>query len=223
MSQRQTFVYEPELIAITYEQFSQALARLEYGTTTRVGLQLLAATGCRISELDHFSPSHLLDGVLYWRPGKNQKGMRREQLPPALITELVEHRRRYRCSSEQLLNVSGTTFVRYFDRDARPVIGGAWSERGEIYLNGKGWAEGWRLHLKGFRKTFQTILFNYFYEKYGEPMIAAEWVAKRMKHTNPSITVKHYISDHERIGVGRWVAWMETGSAPIQTKVLDFI
>lgn len=222
-TQRQEFLFEPECAAITFDQFSAALERLPYASVERIGLQLLAATGCRITELDRMDPANILDGAIYWRPGKNQKGLRKEHLPPGLLAEIAAYRRIARIRESFVMGIESPTFVRYFDRDCRPRIGGAWTARGRLYMNGRGWTEGWSLHLKGFRKTFQTVLFAYFYEKYNDAQVALEWVSKRMKHSSKHITAYHYLQDYEKVQVARWLEWLETGDAPIQSRLIDYL
>lgn len=221
--QRHEFLFETEQAGISFADFQRALERLPYGSTSRVALQLLAATGCRITELDRMDPGRVLDGFLYWRPGKNQKGLRREFLPQGLRDELVAYRASHRVKTAFLLGIESQTIVRNFDRDDRPSIGGSWGERSEVFLNGRGWGGGWRLHLKGFRKTFQTVLFAHFYRKYGDANVALEWVSKRMKHSSKHITAYHYLQDYEKLDVNRWVEWLETGRAPQQSRIYDFM
>lgn len=219
--QQLQFRFEPELAAITYLAFREALQHFPYGSDLRVGIQLLAATGSRIQELDAMDPANLLDDVLHWCPGKNQKGLRHERLPVPLVEEITYHRRHHRVTNSRLLGPNAQTLTRKFNKE-RTQLNGAWTERRPRYRRVFGRDEGWRCTLKGFRKTFQTVLFAYFYKKYGDAYVAAEMVAKRMKHSDKGITLQHYIEDYTRIDINRWLAWLNTGFGPHQARLSDY-
>jgi len=52
---------------------------------------MLALTGCRLAELNTMREEHLRGNIIFWQPGKNQKGWRREALPEWYLRELREY------------------------------------------------------------------------------------------------------------------------------------
>lgn len=200
-------ILDPEWIvtAIHWVDFKYLLERLPYGHPVRVMTLMLAYTGCRVSELSKMSISHFKGNSISWKPGKNQVGMRRELLPDSFIAELVFYRKANKTNSEQLFSFNHVTFRTYFNR-LRKQIGGRWLDYSEEALHVDPDRKMYLLQLKGFRKTFQTVLFKYYMEKYNDAGVALEMVSKRMRHSSEQMTAYHYIENYKAIDVDSWVS-----------------
>lgn len=227
MTQRLCFnksILDPEtgVSAISWNQFKQLLGVLEYGCTTRVMLLMLAYTGCRVSELEKFLVSDFVGNTVWWRPGKNQKGKRKETLPDCYLEELKFYRASHKVYGDKLFGAKASTFRTKFCR-WRQQAGGEWLEKESIESN-LGSNVPYKLKLKGFRKTFQTVLFKYYYEKYNDHNIALGFVSKRMRHSTVDMTLRHYIDNYEKIGVVEWVEnfYCEKPSYECQTRLGEF-
>lgn len=199
-------ILDPEwqVSAITWKDFSYLLSFLKYGSVERVMLLMLAYTGCRISELSIMETRDLNDLVISWRLGKNQVGRRKESLPESFVQELKFYRANNLTDSTRLFGVSHVTFRTRFNR-LRKTVGGIWAEHSEDDLRADKTKKPYLLRLKGFRKTFQTVLFKYYIEKYGDAAVALEFVSRRMKHSSTHMTAYHYIENYEVINVVQWI------------------
>lgn len=194
---------EWEVTAIRYKDFYDLLVNLPYGSAVRVMTLMLFYTGCRVIELNKMYLSNLSGNTIYWHPGKNQKGFRKETLPEKFITELKYYRSVERCNSTQLFGINHISYRTLFNK-LRPDIGGAWMvKEGKISCDPSKTA--WKLQLKGARKTFQTILFKYFMDKYQDAGVAMEMISKRMRHSSRHMTAYHYIENYEVLDVDRWI------------------
>lgn len=63
----------------------------------------------------------------------------------------------------------------------------------------------YRYSWSGFRKTFQTLVFAYYWKKYQDSGVALEMVSKRMKHSSKGITAKHYIENVDSIQANQYL------------------
>ena len=184
--------------AVPYPAIKEVLDYLEYGNVIRVMFEMLAITGCRISELDKFKMSELYGGVIYWKPAKRQP-YRKEQLPAWYIKELLYYRKNNRVYQNKIFGISANTFRRYFNRDVRPKLPSWTRVRLRAY---KGALETeYILQLKGLRKTFQTHLFAQEYEKWKDANVAMEFTSKRMRHSTKHMTAYHYLENFETLDV----------------------
>ena len=199
-------ILDPEfdVQAISYQDFKKLFLHLPYGSVVRVMLLMLAFTGCRVSELGTMLASDVCDNCVFWRPGKNQKGRRKETLPCCFVQELLFYRASHKVDA-RLFGLTGNTFRRKFNM-LRREVGGVWMEKTDKPVKNSAFPNmQFRLQLKGFRKTFQTVLFKYYLEKYGDAAVALEFVSKRMRHSCTHMTAYHYIENYEVIDVVSWV------------------
>lgn len=157
---------------------------------------MLAFTGCRISELDNFYISGLKGNRIYWRVGKNQKGLRMCILPQWYLNELMHYRSNpeYKFDSKHLFGIKACTFQRRFSKEIRGKLPNEWQEMGRFYTN-RGWDRVYLFQLKGLRKTWATHCFSRYWHHYGSPSVALEATCKEMKHSNKGITLSHYIEE----------------------------
>ena len=188
--------------AIPPTRIKEVLDYLPYGNQIRVMFQFLAITGSRISELDRMRTDRILKSqnkyFLIWSLGKNQKAFRKEEIPEQLVQELRESRKNRRCFQNRLFSMSSDTFRRVFNRDVRPNLSDAWTER-KIKLSKGQLQTEYVLQLKGLRKTFQTLNFAQELRKWNNPDIALEFTSKRMRHSSKHITAYHYIVNFDQV------------------------
>lgn len=187
---------------VPYDAFKELLPALPYGSVLRVMTLMLAYTGMRESELDKCYVNNLCGNTFYWCLGKNQtnKRPRKEVLPECYVQELAYYRQTNRVSQDKLFGVSAETYRRYFNKH-REIVGGAWKEKERLPTR----RENYVLLIKSFRKNFQTIIFAYYYQKYGDAGVALEFTAKRMRHSSKNITAYHYIENFEKVQVEKWL------------------
>lgn len=184
-------LYE-EINTIPFEEITDTLSRMNYASPERVMFEILAITGCRISELDKMNYSQLYDDLLVWSLGKNQRRSRKENLPVYLVNEIKEMRSKYRCSSK-LFPISSSTFVRYFNRDVRPKLSPSWIKK-RTSLERKTLKEEYVYRLKLLRKNYQTLLFKKYLDKFeGHYDIALQFTSKRMRHSSTKMTAYYYL------------------------------
>lgn len=202
---QESCILDPEvsLQAICYSDFKTLISSLGYATPVRVMLLMLAYTGCRVAELERMRYTDLVGNTIYWRPGKNQKGHRKETLPQSYINELNVYRADYPVAQGLVFGMRADVFRRHFNC-LRKDVGGRWVLKTSEELNGPSRNKNYVLQLKGLRKTFQTILFRYYSQKYGDSMVALGMVAKRMRHAAKETTLHHYIEAHDKIEADRW-------------------
>lgn len=212
-----------QALCVTWSEFKELLLKIPYGHPVRVMVLMLAYTGCRVSELDNMFMSNLSERTIRWRCGKNQKGSREETLPRTYFEELIHYRAHYRTDDQRVFGFSHITFSRRFNM-ARATIGGSWVEKGRGCTNGTKAYPHYRLQLRYFRKTFQTICFKHYYEKYNDASVALEWVSKRMRHSSEHLTAYHYIQNLDHLRVTEWLAlfFNEKPSYEAQRRLTEF-
>lgn len=203
------------------------MTRLPPAHPVRVGILLLALTGCRVAELDRLNPRNLAEGWIYWQPGKNQRGWRRELLPRWFLQELALYRETHRVPQARMLGYQGHVLRRYFNRDVRPFLGRAWNTK-RFLPNGRRYKEhinvdSYTLQLKGFRKSFATTIFYREYQRWGDAGVALEFTSKRMRHSTKGMTAYHYLEEFDAAQVEKWDQFTRTdGPRVVQQRLPDY-
>lgn len=214
---------------IPFSEFARLLRFYPRGHVVRVMCLMLAFTGCRPSELERMYLTDGPDGCgiknnhIYWLPGKRQTGYRKEFLPEWYIQELEEYRRTHRVYENKIFGIKYSVCRRYLHKD-RVKIGGLWTERQEGPINKSyiGKAD-LKLQLKGFRKSFGSVIFKDFWEEFGDAGAAVQFTCQRMGHSNMGITVGHYIAGFRGCDVDRWRRWLkQEENIDCQTRIGDF-
>lgn len=196
--------YDPDGHCLPFSLIEELYLFLPYGTPLSCWIKINEETGCRLEETDDMQFSFIKDNELFWTLGKNQVGFRSELLSQELYDEIVYMRKHNRILGDNLLPCKTDTLRRYFNKFIMPKLSIAWHKTRPILKNNgfrKVITYERRYQLKGFRKNFQTILFYYYWKKYGDAAIAAEMVSKRMKHSSTKITIKSYIENVEQLGI----------------------
>lgn len=186
--------------AIPLDEVQRAFDTLSYGSSTRVMFGMLALTGCRMRELDRMRRSMVYGDVLHWFLGKRQRHVRKVRLPGWFWSELRYHWSLERPPLDRMFSISAETFRRYFNRDARPLLGGVWEERAVRY-QGERVVYGFRYQLNGLRKNYQTLRFSSQWQRWRDAQVAVEFTSKEMKHKSTHITCHHYIENFESLGL----------------------
>ena len=199
--------YEMEGRALPFDVIKNLFLSLKYASTLSIGCKLLYYTGCRIAELEEMKKENIINGFLYWRCGKNQtKHFRKEYLPCKFIEEIKTYWKTNRTPYDKIMGVKSDAFRMYFVKN-RHRLNNIWGFKIPIYQN-KLIKYEYKYQLKGFRKTFATLLFYYYWRKYSDANIGAEMVAKRMKHSAKHITITHYIENAEQIQANKFTNLM---------------
>lgn len=191
---------EQDGTAIPLDEVKKVLDFMTYASTVRVMFGMLFWTGSRIIELDNMKRGNIYDGYVYWKTGKNQNDYRKEKLPSYFIEELQEYWHTNRILGDKMFGVASDTFRRYFNRDVRPFLGGAWHEERLVFKIGTIQREN-ILQLKGLRKTFQTYVFAQELYKWNNPEIALQFTSKKMRHSSTRITAYHYLNNFDVLGI----------------------
>lgn len=214
---------EDENVSISYTVFMEAVQALAYASAERVILLFLAYTGCRVTELKNIYIYNLSGNTIFWACGKNQKGERKETLPDSYLEELKEYRSRYKTDDKHMFHMKGRAWRRAFNQ-LRPQIGGSWMERSGKTLNCSWKQAAYKVQPRALRKVFQTILFQYYYEKYGDADVALIRVSKRMRHSSKGITGEHYVESAEQIEARKWVQYFYSKKPKYesQKRLFDF-
>lgn len=173
---------------------------MPYASSNRVMFTMLFLTGCRLTCLDRMRLRNLHGEHLYWRPGKNQKGWRKERLPIEYLEELRAYRETHRVDQDRLFGIASETFRREFNRASRPTLGPAWRRKRPVMRNERLDLE-YVYQLKGLRKDFQTLDFKRNYDELCDAGLAIEMTSKRMRHSSTKITARHYIENFDALGV----------------------
>ena len=199
---------------------------LPYANGIRVGLQLLFYTGCRLSELTQMRRSELIDGVIYWKLGKNQthKAHRRERLPDAFMEELKLYWKTHRMPENRVYHATGSSLARRLNAEIRPLLREQWRDKVRT-LRKSGFTWEYVYQLKGFRKIFATLIFVHYYTKFNDAYVAGEMTAKRMMHSDSGLTWHHYILCAEQIDAKKYMHLLpfEISGTSAQRTVMDFI
>jgi len=205
---------------IPYSSFKELLAVLPPGHNIRVPIILLALTGCRLCELNRMKSGHLHGNALYWKPGKNQRGWRRETLPLWFVKELDEYRNRYRVPIGSIIGCSGQGLRRMFNHKTRGFLGPDWQIKASVPFSG---LRPHVLQLKGFRKSFATTIFWREYRKWRDAGVALEFASKRLRHSTKGMTAHHYLKEFDHVEVEGWDQFLNGEKALlVQARLPDF-
>lgn len=200
--------YDCEPRAIPVPLVLEAIRKSEYANVLGLAIQYRFMTGCRGKELDHTDPNKQSNGSIFWRLGKNQtKHFRKEHISEKWWAEYDFYRHKQGVPTKKLFHICNNTLQRYFNRDLRPILSAAWNEKIPVMRKNEICLE-YRYQWSGFRKTFQTLLFAYYWTKYDDANIAMEMVSKRMKHSSTGMTVKHYIDDCDAINAKAYIGML---------------
>lgn len=188
---------------VPFENVVEALNAMAYGSTERVMFKMLYYTGARISELDNMRISMLFGTKLHWELGKNQTGVRCEELPEDFIKELVFYRKGHRVYGDKMFGISNETFGRYFNKFVRPRLPQGWHRKKLAFREGRA-GENYVLQLKGLRKNKATLSFWKDYLKWKSSDVALEFTCKKMQHSSKHITATHYIENFDALRLEKY-------------------
>lgn len=208
---------------IPFDKALEAINFMEYGSDVRVMFEMSFLTGCRLSELNNMRVSKLFEDVLFWNIGKNQRGFRKQKLPPSYLEELKNYRENNRVYKDKLFGVSSESFRKYFHRDVRPKLSPAWQEK-RLFSRKNELREEFVLQLKGLRKNYQTLEFAKQLDKWKDSSIALEFTSKKMKHSSKHITAYHYIENFETLQIDKYkqLTPEQILKNRGQTRIIDF-
>lgn len=212
--------------ALSWPAIKELYDYLPWGNPIRVMARVCQQTGAHKVELDLMKKSLLHeDGTFFFECAKKRaKQMRKVQLSEDLLRELKFYWENNLTYADRMFGISSDTWTRYFNRDVRPRLSHLWNEKRPVAEKGKLVLE-YVSQLKGFRHTYATMKFAKYYERYKDAYIAAEMVARDLKHSAKAITVRHYVINLEMLGLDTCLKYephtiMENIS---QSRVLDFI
>jgi len=189
-----------ESYAIPFSEVNRAVQQMPKNTDARVMFIMLVLTGCRIKALDKMRPDRIMNGYLYYDPGKKQGSLIKERMPDWFLEELRDYRDHRKVPGNALFAISSETFRRYFNRDIRPSMPGTWMKKILIPFK-DGLKMEFIYELKGLRKNFQTLEFARQMKHWGNPEIALQFTSKKMKHSTTRITAHHYLCNFENLGI----------------------
>lgn len=216
---------------IPISEIMKAVNTMDYASTERIMFQFLCLLGCRIQELnnmklDDIYPYDANMYIVYWKKGKNQKGYRSELITKSVYYELAKYRETHKIEGNKLFGATGQTFVRYFNRDIRPMLGGEWIIKAPNPENH--WKIEYVYQIKGLRKTFVTYSFKEYYEKWKNPDMALEEISKQMGHKTKRMTSMHYLQETKELDIDRYFNSACQGLAniinqkDIQLRIFDY-
>lgn len=212
--------------ALTWPAIRELYDFLPWGDPVRVMARVAQQTGCHKIELNMMKKSFLHeDGTFYFETAKKRaKQLRKVQLSMDLVKELNHYWNHHMTFKDMMFGISSDTWTRYFNRDVRPKLSHVWNEKRPTAEKGKLYLE-YVCQLKGFRHTYATMKFAKAYDRYKDAYVAAEMVAKDLKHSVKAITVRHYIFNLDLLGLETCLKYephnvMENVS---QARVLDYI
>lgn len=221
--------YEPEGRAVPVHLIREAIASAYYLSKISRALEILFTSGARLSEVKKMHLKARFGNFQAWKLGKNQTGMmRQEYFPDSLWTKILRGMDKDKHSSDLICDLEGKTILRYFNRDIRPHLSLEWRQKVRVLRNkGGSLSVGYeyKYQLKGFRKTFATLMFAYFWKKYGSADIALEKVSKRMKHNSKWMTMNHYVDMCRQIDAMKYCDQLpfEHLSGETQSNIADFM
>lgn len=231
MEQQQIAVEINDVKAIPFCEVKRLIEFLEYASAVRVMVSIAALTGCRMSELDCMTRNSIVasDRVyLVWRPGKGQKGQRKEALPRWFLPELDLYLKTHALiakggSEAPLFNFNHHSLRRYINQFVRPKVGGAWLTK---TMNTRGSMNGseYLYQLKHLRHNFATLDFARNIERWGKD-VAIEFTAKRLRHSSYKMTVGYYIESFEALRIHKYRAFSMADilRGAGQMKLFEFI
>lgn len=195
-----TLDHDTEGHSIPIPYIKAAIESMTYASTERVMFQMLYYTGCRLTCLDRMFKKNLYGEWLYWQPGKNQRGFRKERLTTEYLEELGIYWNTHRVTGQAFFGVTGETFRGYFKNIVRPKLPSMWQRKRPI-VKTTGVDYEYVYQLKGLRKNFQSLDFKRQLDEWGDPGIAIEMTSKRMCHSSTKITARHYVENFRTLGI----------------------
>lgn len=187
-----------EVEAVPFKAVLNALRCMRYASKERVMFEMLVLTGCRLQALDNMRTGMLIDGVVFYHPGKNQKGYIKNELPIWYLKELSEYRKYARCWGDHLFSCSADSFRRYFV-SVRQNLTPEWRER--VLMPKHGALEDcYRLQLKGLRKLYFTNEYRRLYALWKDSGVALAMTSASARHSSTRMTCAHYIRDFKQLG-----------------------
>lgn len=195
--------------AVPVENLLEVVQFLQYAHPLRVYIQFLFLTGCRTSEACKMEfegkDSFIKGNYVFWRCGKNQKGIwRKEYLPDFFLKELDQYKKQTKGVYGKLFHTAPKSMSKYFTDQIRPYLSADWHERAVVP---HGLALEHILQLKGLRKSFATLCFWGYWDEYNSADVGMHLVCKRMRHSTTGMTVSHYIEQGERMNRDKWKGW----------------
>lgn len=187
-----------ECEAVPFCACQKAIRCMQYASKERVMFEMLVLTGCRLQALDNMRIGMLINGEVFYHPGKNQKRYLKSELPAWYLKELSEYRKSGRVWGDHLFSCTADSFRRYFV-EVRKRLTPEWRELVLMPRQGR-LCDTYRLQLKGIRKMFWTAEFRRQLEKWKSSEVALEMVSKLAAHSTNHMTAYHYIRDFSQIG-----------------------
>ena len=112
-----------ESYAIRFNDVVRLLDFYEPGHPYRTAYAIYFCTGMRVCELDNLGRDSLVQNILTWNLGKNQKGTRSVVLPPWLVKEIHMYIERHPTTKKRLFPFSANSLTRKL-YDIREELGG---------------------------------------------------------------------------------------------------
>lgn len=188
---------------IPIDDVIRALQKLPYGNVHRCMMSMRFLTGCRNSELDNMMKSRIINGAIYWKKGKNQKGYRKEKLPDKFIEEL---KYMWQCNHTKLdavFPITAETFMTQFNKLIRPVLGGKWLlKKPALFHNFARLTYIYQLSY--LRKDFFTLDNANNYNRFKSLDVALYMTQKRMGHHCAYMTQAHYIQSWKSLDMDKY-------------------
>lgn len=191
--------------------FLEVIDFLPYGHEVRVMISHLFLTGCRLCELDIMAEEskdcYLKGTRIFWKPGKGQKGWRTAELSVSYLRELMYYQETHKTEQNKLFGISAETLRRYFNRDVRPFLSEKWNLPTDK-PDCKSPIDTFKFMLKGFRKTYATLIFAKAAKKHNDDYsFALTYTCKVMLHSSERITANHYVNEIEPLEIDKWLGW----------------
>lgn len=216
-----------EFSAIPYREIVELINKLKYGSVERVMVQMLFLSGSRITELDNMTVDNLINarGQFYinWKLGKTQRGTRTEKLDARFIQELKYYRDHSRVYGKKLFGVNSQTFMRYFNRDIRPILNKNWNSY-IMVPDKKIMKLEHKYQIKGLRKSHSILKFAKRIKEFHDVTAATEFTCCDMKHSSKNITTRHYLKDYNAIEGDKYAHLdpIDVLGQATQTRLMDF-
>lgn len=193
-----------ESIAVPFDKINEARNFMTYSSVERVMFEMLIITGCRVSTLEKFKISQLYGEIMYFKEAKTNK-TRKTKLPQWFIDEIKKYREKNRCYEDKIFSINAKTFNRYFNRDIRPHLSKDWQRKRPILCGSANKCKyEYILQLKGIRKSYATLEFNKQMRVWNDANIAAEFTAKKLRHSTKKITCMHYLQHYEGLNIPKY-------------------
>lgn len=169
------------------------------------------ATGCRISELDNFSidclvPISPTEYSFSWHRGKRQSGYRKISVPLWAAEKLIayRHRQDYRFNRAKMFGVRAHWYRRGFDRQWRPMLGGAFLENGLGRHNNKIVDGFYRYQMSGIRTIWATHFFQRAFEQYRSAEVSVSKLQQAYGHESSRTSFVHYCHPKKELHMEYW-------------------